>query len=727
MFMKSGNVVSCCSLTMKCGAVKALFGLFFFFFLSGPRVCLLSNLTLNRPECTSGKELILLDKRDVQLKCSGMERQWNIYWSLAGGRGGQRRIADCTGCDQNNCHGCSIYITQPPYTLNRYPSSSTIRFRADSQTHDGATLTCSTFSNANRVSCRLRVVQQITPHLPNCSNGQIVLPENRDTAITCTGLTSQYTVYWAMRGVTPGGTGFERLGDCTQCTQLLCPRCDPPKAGYSFSRTPTTTALKFRADYDDHNGAVVMCSSYPGHYSQTCELKVVKDYKMPQCHGGWLDLVEDEKVPPTVTCTQLTSNQSMDWFLVNNSTVHHVANCPPCTKEPCTQQCRVQSDDFRVSRTATNTSLTVVRNVRALAGQTLNCFLQKVIQEKCRISVLHGPSRAEVTTDDDLDPASVTLTCRVQGEVFPSASLTWNVPCTSVSDTDVSSTCKLRRDQVDRSGRDVVVECVATNSELSSLNATASLTLLFLGKEEVPKTEEALPLGLIAGIVTGVVVAAVVVAVIIIIVVRRKRANAPVHEIPMREAQSFSSGTAQAHQTSADNAGTRAQQTSAENARTRAQQTSADNAGTRAQQTSADNAGDHYYITVIDDSLSVQSPAGDSDYEIPETGTGPDMGGQPSSPGARDDTPEYVNRRAMGDNSQDDNSGDADYEIPDSATGPEIRAQSSSSGRGDDSPEYVNEGATGDNSQNDYMNTERLYSHLTATGEEYTYVQLNKP
>ncbi|XP_076438658.1 uncharacterized protein LOC143277651 [Babylonia areolata] len=389
--------------------------------------------------------------------------------------------------------------------------------------------------------------------------------------------------------------------------------------------------------------------------------------------------------------------------------------------------------------------------------------------------VVYGPSRAEVTTDDDLDPGNVTLTCRVQGEVFPSASLTWNVPCTSVSDTNVSSTCTLRRDQVDRSGRDVVVECVATNSELSSLNATASLTLLFLGKEEVPKTEEALPLGLIVGIVTGVVVAAAVVAVIIIIVVRRKRANAPVHEIPMREAQLFSSGTAQAHQTSADNAGTRAQQTSTDNARTRAQQTSADNArtraqqtstdnartqgqqtsadnartraqqtsadnagtraqqtsadnaGTRASQTSADNAGDHYYMTVIDASPSVQSPAGDSDYEIPPTGTGPDMGGQPSSPGARDDTPEYVNRRAMGDNSQDDNSGDADYEIPDSATGPEIRAQSSSSGRGDDSPEYVNEGATGDNSQNDYMNTERLYSHLTATGGEHTYVQLNKP
>ncbi|XP_076438280.1 uncharacterized protein LOC143277383 [Babylonia areolata] len=388
MFMKSGNVVSCCSLTMKCGAVKALFGLFFFFILSGPRVCLLSKLTLNRPECTRGEEWIIVDKQDVLLNCSRMERQWNIYWSLAGGRGGQQRIADCRGCDQKNCHDCSIHITQPPYTLVRHQSFSKIRFRADSQTHDGATLTCSTFNNANRVSCRLRVVQQITLHLPDCSNGQTVLPENRETAITCTGLTSHHSVYWAMRDITPGATGYERLGGCTQCTQLSCPRCDPSKAGYSLSRTPTTSALKFRADYEDHNGAVVMCSSYPGHISQTCELKVVKDYKMPQCQGGWLDFVEDEKVPPTVTCTQLTSNQSMGWFLVNNNKAHHVASCFPCTKEPCTQQCHVQSDDFRVSRTATNTSLTVVRNVRALAGQTLNCFLQKVIQEKCRISVL---------------------------------------------------------------------------------------------------------------------------------------------------------------------------------------------------------------------------------------------------------------------------------------------------------------------------------------------------
>ncbi|XP_076438633.1 uncharacterized protein LOC143277631 isoform X2 [Babylonia areolata] len=709
----------CCLRRRHRYAAKTLVaGLFVFvFFFCGSNVCLSSKLTLNRPECTSGKELFLVDKQDVLLTCSGMERQWNIYWSLAGGRGGQQRIADCTGCDQNNCHGCSMNINQPHYTLVRYHSSSTIRFRADSQTHDGATLTCSTFNNANRVSCRLRVVQQITPHLPNCSNGQIVLPENRETAITCTGLTSQYTVYWAMRGVTPGGTGFERLGDCTQCTQLPCPRCDPPKAGYSFSRTPTTTALKFRADYEDHNGAVVMCSSYPGHTSQTCELKVVKDYKMPQCHGGWLDLVEDENVPPTVTCTQLTSNQSMGWFLFNNNKVHHVASCFPCTKEPCTQQCQVQRDDFRVSRTATSTSLTVVRNVRALAGQKLNCFLQKEIQENCLISVLHnaqlseprvtmhsnwtvtgivtfdhaftsrgqigcrwtrksvsgqseiperevklqeqeedeggrrffggscvmvtslsdtsgdvynftvevtpgagpvlagsvtikkpgeprsqksscpdviaegqdvsckcrhtssskpsppalltwvdsstssdvlelrnisreqngrvhvcrsvwgpggevvssvsysprvvyGPSKVTVTRDDDLDPQNVTLTCKVQGEVFPSASLTWNVPCASVSDTNVSSTCTLRRDQVDRSGRDVVVECVATNSELSSLNATASLS--FPDGEE-PKRGKPLPLMLIIGIASGVFVIVTVVIVIISVLRRKKR------------------------------------------------------------------------------------------------------------------------------------------------------------------------------------------------------------
>ncbi|XP_076438577.1 uncharacterized protein LOC143277583 [Babylonia areolata] len=237
-----------------------------------------SSLTLSPSECPRKGELTLVDRTPAHLTCSGMKREWNINWSLAGGRGGQEGIADC-GCYDYSCPPCHLDTDPSLYTLTRHYFSSTIQFRADIQTHDGATLTCSSSNHvSNRVSCRLRVVQQ---------------------------------------------------------------------------------------------------------------------YKMPQCREGWLDLVEDEKVPLTVTCTQLTSDQSVTWGIANSTTGHIVATCPPCTKDPCFQQCDVHRDDFRVSRTATNTSLTVVRNVRALAGQNVACFLQKETLESCRISVLHNAQLSE--------------------------------------------------------------------------------------------------------------------------------------------------------------------------------------------------------------------------------------------------------------------------------------------------------------------------------------------
>ncbi|XP_076438604.1 uncharacterized protein LOC143277610 [Babylonia areolata] len=137
--------------------------------------------------------------------------------------------------------------------------------------------------------------------------------------------------------------------------------------------------------------------------------------------------------------------------------------------------------------------------------------------------VVYGPSKVMVTRDDDLDPENLTLTCRVQGEVSPSASFAWNVPCTSVNDTEVSSTCKLPWDQVDRNGNDVMlVECVATNSEFSTLNATATLTLSFPDTEEA-KRAKPLPLALIVGIPSAVVGVVIVTVIIIIIAIRRKK------------------------------------------------------------------------------------------------------------------------------------------------------------------------------------------------------------
>ena len=109
-------------------------------------------------------------------------------------------------------------------------------------------------------------------------------------------------------------------------------------------------------------------------------------YSLPQCRGGVVDVLETMNT--TILCEGLTSGHNMNWTITDaNGGVSRIAWCYSCSA--CENKCSIQDDDFVVTRTSTQSSLTFISNVRQTAGGILNCSRRDTRRsDECHIRVV---------------------------------------------------------------------------------------------------------------------------------------------------------------------------------------------------------------------------------------------------------------------------------------------------------------------------------------------------
>ena len=95
-----------------------------------------------------------------------------------------------------------------------------------------------------------------------------------------------------------------------------------------------------------------------------------------------------ETMNTTILCEGLKSWQNMNWTITDaNGGVSRIAWCYSCSA--CENKCSIQDDDFVVTRTSTQSSLTFISNVRQTAGGILNCSRRDTRRsDECHIRVV---------------------------------------------------------------------------------------------------------------------------------------------------------------------------------------------------------------------------------------------------------------------------------------------------------------------------------------------------
>eukprot|EP00916_Digyalum_oweni_P003889 GHVL01006921.1.p1 GENE.GHVL01006921.1~~GHVL01006921.1.p1 ORF type:complete len:326 (-),score=2.46 GHVL01006921.1:463-1440(-) len=226
----------------------------------------------NDTQCSRFGVFEVADNQKVSLTVTGLEQNWNIYWSVSGPstNGTEIRLGTCETCNPNCSSTNCTELGDERFDITRPESrTTTLRFVGDVESIDGSTVKCAQSNLNSMATCIISVLKDYK--LSHCEQDELEVTDSEPwTTITCHNLKDHHNISWTITDPNNHSTEVATCQACTECSNA----CRTSTDDVTVSRTGNVSELRIVGKVMEKDNSKLTCGREDGSLQAFCRIRV---------------------------------------------------------------------------------------------------------------------------------------------------------------------------------------------------------------------------------------------------------------------------------------------------------------------------------------------------------------------------------------------------------------------------------------------------------------------